>query len=183
VSASPGRGRAEAKSTEGAASDSAAAAPSAAGHREWRQGEYQISTDPARLDIAAIHGFLTRSYWARGIPLEVVRRSIEHSIAFGLYHGARQIGFARWITDRATFAYLGDVFVLDEYRGRGLGKWLMEAVVSHPDVQGHRRWILLTRDAHELYRSYGFTALAEPGRYMERRWPDVYAPASGPGTE
>ena len=172
----PGRGRAQAKSAPGPAADSAPGegARTAAGHLEWRRGEHEISTDPARLDIALVHGFLTRSYWARGIPLEVVRRSIEHSIAFGLYHGARQIGFARWITDRATFAYLGDVFVLDEYRGRGLGKWLMEAVVSHSDVQGHRRWVLLTRDAHELYRTYGFTALAEPGRYMERRWPDAY---------
>ena len=147
---------------------------------EWRRGEFEISTDPARLDIAAIHDFLIHSYWARGIPLERVRRSIEHSIPLGLYHGARQVGFARWITDRATFAYLGDVYVLEEFRGRGLGRWLVEIAVSHPDVQGHRRWVLLTRDAHELYHRVGFTELADPTRYMERHWPDVYGAASKP---
>ena len=145
--------------------------------REWRRGEFTISTDPVRLDIAAIHGFLTRSYWAEGIPPETVRRSIDHSIPFGLFHAARQIGFARWITDHATFAYLGDVYVLEEYRGQGLGTWLMEAVMSHPDVQGQRRWVLLTRDAHGLYARYGFEALAAPQRYMERRWTDVYGSA------
>jgi GNAT superfamily N-acetyltransferase len=148
---------------------------------EWRRGEFTISTDPARLDLAAIHAFLTGSYWARGIPFETVKRSIEHSIPYGLFHGARQIGFARWITDRATFAYLGDVYVLDEYRGQGLGQWLMEAVVSHPDVQGQRRWVLLTRDAHGLYARHGFEALARPPLYMERRWSDVYgAPPEEP---
>jgi GNAT superfamily N-acetyltransferase len=146
--------------------------------QEWRRDEFTISTDPARLDLAAIHAYLTRSYWAAGIPLETVRRSIAHSIPFGLYHGARQIGFARWITDRATFAYLGDVYVLEEYQGRGLGKWLVEVAVSHPDVRGQRRWVLLTRDAHGLYARHGFEALAAPQRYMERRWPDLYRAGS-----
>ena len=142
---------------------------------EWQAGEFTISTDPARLDIGAVHAYLTRSYWAQGIPLETVRRSIDHSIPFGLYHGARLVGFARWITDRATFAYLGDVFVLEEFRGRGLGKWLVEAAASHPDVQGHRRWALLTRDAHELYRRVGFTPLENSAAWMEKRDRDVYA--------
>ena len=147
---------------------------------EWRRGEFTISTDPARLDLAAIHGFLNESYWAGGIPFETVKRSIEHSLPFGLYHGTRQIGFARWITDHATFAYLGDVFVLEAYRGQGLGSWLMEAVVSHPSVQGQRRWVLLTRDAHGLYARHGFAPLAAPERYMERRWTDVYRPTPAP---
>ena len=151
---------------------------------EWRRGEFAISTDRARLDLELIHDFLTHSYWARGIPFETVKRSIEHSIPFGLYREDRQIGFARWITDRATFAYLGDVFVLEEFRGQGLGTWLMEAVVSHPDVQGHRRWVLLTRDAHELYRRHGFTSITSPERYMERWWPRVYSGEPGtPGSE
>lgn len=149
-----------------------------AGSREWRRGEFTISTDPARLDLAAIHGYLTRSYWAAGVPLETVRRSIEHSIPFGLYHGGRQIGFARWITDHATFAYLGDVYVLEDYRGQGLGKWLVEIAVNHPAVQGQRRWVLLTRDAHGLYAQHGFTPLAAAERYMERRWADVYGAAA-----
>ena len=151
-------------------------------HHEWRRGEFTISTDPGRLDLAAIHAFLSQSYWARGIPLETVARSIEHSLPLGLYHGERQIGFARWITDRSTFAYLGDVYVLEGYRGRGLGKWLTEVAVEHPEIQGQRRWVLLTRDAHELYRRLGFTPLARPERYMERHWPDVYGPAAPPPT-
>jgi GNAT superfamily N-acetyltransferase len=150
---------------------------------EWHRGAYTISTDPARLDLASIHEFLTRSYWAKGIPLNVVRRSIEHSIPFGLYHGPRQVGFARWITDRATFAYLGDVYVLEECRGLGLGVWLAETAARHPDVQGHRRWVLLTRDAHSLYRRIGFEPLADPVRYMERRDPDVYLRARAESVE
>jgi len=154
--------------------------PAAATHAEARRGEFAISTDPAKLDLAMIHGFLTTCYWARGIPLETVRRSIEHSIPLGLYRGRRQIGFARWITDRATFAYLGDVFVLEEFRGRGLSKWLMEVAVALPEVQGQRRWVLLTRDAHGLYRGFGFRDLAAPERYMERHWPEVYGPPAPP---
>ena len=141
---------------------------------EWRRGEYLISTDKSRLDLTLIHNFLTTSYWAAGIPLEVVRRSIEHSLSFGLYKKDQQIGYARVITDYATFAYLGDVFILEPFRGQGLSKWLMEVVVTHPDLQGFRRWILLTKDAHGLYKKVDFTGVATPERYMERFFPDVY---------
>jgi GNAT superfamily N-acetyltransferase len=142
---------------------------------EWRREEYLISTDKRLLDLSVIHGFLTKSYWAAGIPLEVVGRSIEHSLAFGLYNGARQIGFARVITDYATFAYLADVFVLEEFRGRGLGEWLIEAVMSHTQLQGLRRWMLVTRDAHGLYRKSGFEDLKRPASIMEITRPDIYA--------
>ena len=141
---------------------------------EWRRGEYSISTDKGRLDVAMIHGFLTMSYWAAGVPMEVVKRSIEHSLAFGVFKEDQQVGFARIITDYATFAYLGDVFILEPFRGRGLSKWLMEVIVGHPDLQGLRRWVLLTRDAHGLYRQVGFTEPSRPERYMELHFPDVY---------
>jgi len=141
---------------------------------EWRRGNYLISTDKSRLDLSVIHNFLTTSYWAAGIPLEIVRRSIEHSLSFGLYKEDQQIGYARVITDYATFAYLGDVFILEPFRGQGLSKWLMEVVVTHPDLQGFRRWILLTKDAHGLYKKVGFTEVKTPERYMERFFPDVY---------
>jgi GNAT superfamily N-acetyltransferase len=146
---------------------------------EWRRDGFIISTDPARIDLDVVHGFLTGSYWAEGIPPEVVRRSIEHSLCFGLYQDRRQIGFARVITDRATFAYLGDVFVLEAFRGRGLARWLLEVVQSHPELQGLRRWVLLTRDAHALYRQAGWSSLAAPDRYMERWFKDVYLKAAG----
>jgi GNAT superfamily N-acetyltransferase len=141
---------------------------------EWRRGEYAIVEDPARLDVEAIHGYLTRSYWAEGIPLEIVRRSLEHSINFSILHGTTLAGFGRVVTDRATFGYVGDVFVLEGHRGNGLSKWLMECMLAHPELQGLRRWVLLTRDAHGLYRRYGFEPLARPERYMERHAPDVY---------
>ena len=141
---------------------------------EWRRGEYSISTDKGRLNVALIHGFLTMSYWAAGVPMEVVKRSIEHSLAFGVFKEDQQVGFARIITDYATFAYLGDVFILEPFRGRGLSKWLMEVIVGHPDLQGLRRWVLLTRDAHGLYRQVGFTEPSRPERYMELHFPDVY---------
>ena len=141
---------------------------------EWRRAEYLISTDKSRLDLTLIHNFLRTSYWAAGIPLEVVRRSIEHSLSFGLYREDQQIGYARVITDYATFAYLGDVFILEPFRGQGLSKWLMEVVVTHPELQGFRRWILLTKDAHGLYKKVDFTGVATPERYMERFFPDVY---------
>ncbi|MGH7731535.1 MAG: GNAT family N-acetyltransferase [Candidatus Eiseniibacteriota bacterium] len=141
---------------------------------EWTRDGFTISTDPARIDLDVVHGFLTASYWAEGIPREVVRRSIEHSLCFGLYHDGRQIGFARVITDRATFAYLGDVFVVGAYRGRGLARWLLEVIQAHSELQGLRRWVLLTRDAHALYRQAGWTPLAAPDRYMERGLRNVY---------
>lgn len=137
--------------------------------REWWRGEYLISTDKDRLDLAMVHGFLKDSYWAAGIPKEVVRRSVENSLAFGVYQGDEQAGFARVTTDRATFAYLADVFIVESHRGRGLGRWLMEVILSHPELQGIRRWMLATRDTHDLYRQYGFTQLGDPGIFMERK--------------
>ena len=129
---------------------------------------YEISTDVTRLDRALIHRFLhDDSYWARGVPRDVVDRAIDNSLCFGLYHGPDQVGFARVVTDRAAIAYLADVFVLPAHRGRGLGKRLIEAVMSHPELQGLRRFFLGTADAHSLYERFGFRALAEPGRMME----------------
>lgn len=137
--------------------------------REWRQGEFTISTDEERLDFKVIHNFLsTESYWAIGRPMEVIKRSVENSLPFGLYKGEEQVGFARVITDYATFAWLADVFVLDSERGKGLGKWLVEIIVSHPELQGLRRWVLATKDAHELYSRVGFTDLIQPQRWMEK---------------
>jgi GNAT superfamily N-acetyltransferase len=143
-------------------------------HQEWHRDGFTISTDPARLDLDVIHGFLSRSYWAPGIPRDVVARSIDHSVCFGIYEGASQVGFARVITDRATFGYLGDVFVLESHRGRGLSRWLMECIHAHPELQGFRRWVLLTRDAHGLYAQHGWKPIASPDRYMERWAPNVY---------
>jgi GNAT superfamily N-acetyltransferase len=140
----------------------------------WEEGEYSISDDPARLDLRSIHEFLTNSYWAAGIPFEVVKRSIENSLPFGVYAGAQQVGFARVVTDYATFAYIGDVFIVKSHRGRGLSKQLMGAIMAHPRLQGLRRWHLATRDAHGLYRQYGFTDLKTPDRHMEKWDPDVY---------
>jgi GNAT superfamily N-acetyltransferase len=134
-----------------------------------------IDTDTTRLDLDVIHGFLTTSYWSAGIPRDTLARAIEHSICFGVYVGAGQVGFARVVTDQATFAYLADVFILEPYRGQGLSKRLMEAVVSHPSLQGLRRWVLATRDAHGLYARYGFKPLAVPERFMELHNPEVYA--------
>ncbi len=144
---------------------------------EWRRGAYLISTDKRKLDLAVVHGFLATSYWAAGISIEVVERSVEHSLAFGVYEDNRQVGFARVITDRATFAYLADVFILEPWRGKGLGTWLIEVVLSHPELQGLRRWMLATRDAHELYRKAGFTSMASPERFMEIANPGVYVKA------
>ncbi len=142
--------------------------------QEWHRGEYYISTDKSRLDLAVIHDFLNTSYWAAGIPIETVKRSLEHSLNFGLYEEGKQVGFARVITDYATFAYIGDVFILEDYRGRGLSKWLMQVIADHAELQGLRRWVLLTRDAHGLYRKTGFMEPVNPERYMEKIFPDVY---------
>ncbi len=143
---------------------------------EYIQNGYTISTDKTRLDIAGIHAFLSESYWASGIPLKVVERSIENALCFGVYHDGRQIGFARVISDFATFAYLGDVFILAPHRGKGLAKWLLASIRSHPDLQGLRRWMLATRDAHSLYAQVGFTQLRNPEIFMELADPDVYQP-------
>ena len=142
---------------------------------EWRNGEFRISTDQRCLDLDTIYVFLaTQSEWARGIPRSVFEKSTRCSLCFGLFHADRQVGFARVISDHATIAYLGDVFVLPEYRGRGLAKWLMQCIVAHPDLQDLRRWILVTENAHGLYRRYGFTELAHPEGFMELHNPDVY---------
>lgn len=151
---------------------------------DWTRDDYRLTDDPARVDVAAVHAFLERSYWAEGIPLDVVRRSVEGSLNLSLWHAppggdARQVGFARVVTDGATVAYLGDVYVLEEHRGRGLAAWMMETLAAHPRLQGLRRWILLTRDAHGLYARAGWTPLAKPDRWMERWDPDLYRRAPG----
>ena len=148
--------------------------PTTATTFEHHRGGFTVSTDPARLDPAAIHAYLTTSYWAEGIPRETVERSLRGSLCFGLYEKDRQIGLARVITDGATFAYLCDVYVLAERRGLGLGKWLMECVMAHPDLQKLRRFSLATRDAHELYRPFGFAEIQNPGSHMEIVRPGLY---------
>ena len=129
---------------------------------------FTISTDPARLDMDAIADMLTRAYWAKGRTREVIARYLQHSLTFGVYDGTNQIGLARVVTDYTTFAYLCDVFIHEDYRGRGLGKWVMETVHAHPELQGLRRWLLATRDAHSLYEQYGWTLLANPEGWMEK---------------
>lgn len=136
---------------------------------ELRDSEILISTDPARLDVDVIHGFLSHSYWAAGIPRETVERSIRHSICFGAFDGGQQVGFARVISDRATYAYVADVFVLPSHRRRSIGKRLMACMTSHPELQDLRLWTLFTRDAHGLYRQYGFQDARYPDRLMEKR--------------
>jgi GNAT superfamily N-acetyltransferase len=136
---------------------------------ECKRDGYTISDDPARVDVAAVHRYLSEeSYWARGIPRDTVERSLAGSIPFGLYRAGEFAGFARVVTDRATFAYLGDVFVLPAHRGRGLGVWLVETVLSHPDLQGLRGFMLATEDAHALYERFGFRTLPTPERWMGR---------------
>ena len=137
----------------------------------------RLSTDPDEMDVDAIHAYLGgESYWARGIPRETVARSIRNSLCFGVFDTAdgTQAAFARVVTDRATFAYLADVYVLPAYRGRGISTWMMDAVTAHPELQGLRRWMLMTQDAHGLYARYGFRPLGDPGRGMERTDPDIY---------
>lgn len=138
----------------------------------------EISTDPRRLDVAVIHKFLAEdSYWSLGIPRSTVEHAIENSLCFGVYHRAAQIGFARVVTDRSTFALLADVFILEAHRGKGLSKELMRRVVEHEDLQGLRRFLLLTSDAHGLYSQFGFKEIGSPARFMEVLRPDVYRSA------
>jgi len=141
---------------------------------EWKKGNYIISTDKSKIDVPIVHNFLSHSYWAGQIPRETVKESIENSLCFGIYHYEELVGFARVITDFATFAYLADVFVLPPERGKGLSKWLMEVIIDHPRLQGLRRFILATRDAHKLYSQFGFRPFAKPERWMERHNPDIY---------
>ncbi|MGB5663864.1 GNAT family N-acetyltransferase [Eudoraea sp.] len=141
-----------------------------------QKNEFYISTDKSKLDVDAIHHFLsTKAYWCLNIPKEKIEISIENSLCFGLYEKFKQIGFARIITDYSTIAYLGDVYILEEYRGKGLSKWLMETIMNFPELQGLRRWILLTGDAHELYRKYGWTDLADSSKWMEFHNKNVYS--------
>jgi len=139
--------------------------------------EYEVSTERSRLDIALIHDFLRSSYWAGNIPRSVVEASIEGSLCFGVFHGTQQVGFARVITDYATMAYLADVFVVPEHRGRGVAKMLVRTILAHPKLQGLRRFLLATRDAHGLYAQFGFGPLAHPEDFMTRHNPDLYRSA------
>ncbi len=144
-----------------------AAASSGTGIQEYRKEQFLISTDRAKLDVDSIHAFLSRSFWdSQGISRETVERAIRSSLCFGVYDGQQQIGFARVVTDGATFAYLCDDYILESYRGRGLGKWLMECILSHPELQGLHRWVVVTRDAR-LYQKVGFAPLKEPETYLE----------------
>lgn len=146
---------------------------------EWKLGSLTVSTDPARLDVVAVHSYLSRSYWATGIPRDTVERALRHSLCFGLYDGGAQIGLARVVTDHATYAYLCDVYVLESHRGRGLGKWLIECVMAALSKLGLRRLNLVTRDAHSLYSRHGFQPLAHPEGWMELHRPDIYKATSG----
>jgi GNAT superfamily N-acetyltransferase len=154
---------------------------------KWRKNEFVIDTSRRKLDLDVIHHYLSEeSYWATGRSRETIERSIQNSLSFGIYHRDRQIGFGRVITDYATFAWIADVFVLEAYRGKGLAKWLMEIMIAHPKLQRFRRWVLATKDAHELYRKFGFAELQKPERWMERRdpsteerpdyWQDIHLP-------
>lgn len=144
-------------------------------NQEWQNGEFTISTERTRLQIDAVHEFLSeKSYWANERTKEQTATAIKNSLPFGVYKGKNQIGFARVVTDYATFAYLGDVYVHEDFRGMGLSLWLMETILSHPELQGFRRWILATRDAHALYEKFGFNALKFPERWMEKAAPNAY---------
>ena len=141
----------------------------------WTRGDFAVTTDPARIDIDVVHRFLSEeSYWAKNIPREVVERAVGNSLSFSVLHHDKMVGFARVTSDRATVAYIGDVFILSGYRGKGLSKWLMECIGAHPDLQGLRRWILATGDAHGLYARFGFTPLKAPARWMEKHDPGIY---------
>lgn len=144
---------------------------------EWTRNSYTITTDKGQIDLAYTHQYLSQhSYWAENIPIDVVRRSIEGALCFVVLHGTEQVGFARVITDEATFAYLADVFIDPRHRGHGLSKWLMQVIMDYPTLQGLRRFLLATRDAHGLYRQFGFESLTLPDRWMQVHRPDVYTP-------
>jgi N-acetylglutamate synthase-like GNAT family acetyltransferase len=141
---------------------------------EWRKDGYLISTDKSKIDVQTVHHFISKSYWAEGIPKDVLQRSIDNSLCFAIYHQDKLVGFARVISDAATFAYLADVFIVPEERGRGLSGWLMKVIVDHPQLKGLRRFILATKDAHGLYAKFGFTPFDKPERWMQRHNPEVY---------
>ena len=141
---------------------------------EWRKDDYVLSTDKSKIDLNTVHNFLSRSYWAEDIPIETVQRSIENSLSFAIYQQEMLVGFARVISDFATFAYLADVFILPDHRGKGLSKWLIQTIIEHPQLQGLRRFTLATRDAHSLYAQFGFTVFDRPERWMQKHNPEVY---------
>lgn len=141
---------------------------------QWTRGDSTVSTDPGRLDVPRLHALLATTYWATGIPSSVVARAVRGSMVFGVYQGTTQIGGARVISDRATFAYLADVIIDPAHRGHGVGSWLVACVLAHPELQGLRRWMLATRDAHDWYRRFGFTELSDSASFMERVAPDVH---------
>ncbi len=147
---------------------------------EYRRDNFLISTDRSRLQLVVIHNFLKESYWAKNIPFAVVQRSVDNSLCYGVYGDDHQIGFARVITDYTTFAWIADVFILEPYRGQGLSKWLVACILAHPELQGLRRWLLGTKDAHGLYRQFGFAGIANPDRFMEITNPNAYAAPSYP---
>jgi GNAT superfamily N-acetyltransferase len=148
---------------------------------KWQQDEFTVTDNRGDLDIEMIHDFLCKvSYWAKHIPRSTVEKSVNHSLCFGLYHNGKQIGFARAITDCATFAYLADVFVVPDYRGRGLGKWLISCILLHPELQGLRRWMLATLDAHGLYEQNGFVKLQNPEWFLEIHNPHIYTQSNAP---
>jgi len=141
---------------------------------ETHRAQFAISTDPARLDIDAICDFLKRAYWANTRPRERTERAIQNSLVFGVYEGEKQIGLARVVSDYSIFAYLCDVFIHEDYRSHGLGKWLIETIMEHPDLKEMRRWVLVTNDAHGLYKQYGFTSLEDSEHWMQsfKRFPE-----------
>lgn len=141
---------------------------------EWTKDDFSVSTDKTKIDVNYVHGFLERSYWAENIPLDTVERSIAGALCFSVFHSGRQVGFARVVTDEATFAYLADVFIDEAYRGRGLSKWLMEVILGYPSLQGLRRFMLATRDAHGVYARFGFQPLTYVERWMQIHNPGVY---------
>jgi GNAT superfamily N-acetyltransferase len=144
-------------------------------HLSRAHGAYTISDDPARLNLAAIHSYLRRAYWSEDIPLQILERAIPASLCIGAYdESGAQVGFARFVSDYATFCYVCDVYVLEEHRGRGLSKAMMKMATEHPKLQGLRRWTLATADAHGLYAQFGFTPLSRPDRLMEKLVPDIY---------
>ncbi|MBW1841764.1 MAG: GNAT family N-acetyltransferase [Deltaproteobacteria bacterium] len=143
---------------------------------KWQRNNFTITDNRDDLDLKVIHGFLSNAYWAKGIPIDIAEKSIDNSLCFGLFDDEKQVGFGRAITDRATFAYMADVFVVESHRGLGLGKWLVSCILNHPDLQGLRRWILATLDAHDLYQKFGFVPLSEPERLMHINHPNLYDP-------
>ena len=136
---------------------------------EWKQGEFIVTDRREDLDIETIHNFLRESYWAKGIPRPIVEKAVNNSLCFGLYHNSKQVGFGRAVSDHATFAYLADVFIVEESRGKKLSLWMMECIMSHEELQGLRRWMLATSDAHWLYKKFGFTSLDEPDKIMQKK--------------